>query len=82
MTTEAWIKIDDYAKLRCHRKKTFLSYCKEGMPHYSDVTKITVDPDDADRWLKQNKRIGGDNQIDSKSLMNENAEIENILRGK
>jgi hypothetical protein len=44
--------------------------------------RISVDPDDADRWLKINKRIGGDNLIDSKPVVSENEAIENILKRK
>ena len=82
MTTGAWLYIDDYAKLRCHRKKTLKSYCEEGMPHYIDGNRTSVDPDEADLWLKQNKRRGGDNRIELKPLMDENAAVENILRRK
>jgi hypothetical protein len=82
MAAGDWLYIEEYAKRRCHRVKTFKSYIQQGMPHYKDGNRISVNPDDADRWLIINKRIGGDNLIDSKPVVSENEAIENILKRK
>jgi hypothetical protein len=113
MAAGDWLYIEEYAKRRCHRVKTFKSYIQQGMPHYKDGNRISVNPDDADRWLILlgefpeallrkivllelfdtpsallrgssliNKRIGGDNLIDSKPVVSENEAIENILKRK
>jgi hypothetical protein len=82
VANRVYLKLDAYAKTRCHRIKSIQQYCKAGMPHIYEGRNIIIDTDDADRWIKQNYGRGYIDNKNTKSYYSIGEEIESVIRSK